>query len=79
MIATCRDRRSSSPGVFQTSPGLRCRWATSSCLPEPKHLKFNGESTVRVKPAPPPSTLLWENQEISILSRVFRLTLAFFL
>lgn len=48
-------------------------WA---CGQQPKRLKFQGETVMRVKPAPPPSTLLWENQEISLCNRFIRLCLA---
>jgi len=49
------------------------------CGREPEKLMFQGRELVRVKQSPPPTTLLWENQEISQVRRGFRLVLALLL
>ena len=51
---------------------------------QPEHLRFKTESNpagfpVRLQSAPPPSTLLWENQEYSRLNKFSRSLLVFFL
>jgi hypothetical protein len=49
------------------------------CGKEPEKLKYEGKDIVRIKQAPPPSTLLWENQEVSFWKRIIRVFLALLL
>jgi len=39
---------------------------------QPKALRYQGVQQMSIKPAPPPSTLLWENQELPSSKRVMR-------